>query len=209
MNILLVGVQGSGKGTQARKIENQYGFLLFETGQTLRDIAKGDNDFSKRIHQRINVEGKLADDVDVAKVIADYAEENKGENIIFDGAIRNLAQNKIIASLLGEFVVFYFVLDFDVAIKRLTGRKVDSITGESFPSNFPKDVNPKTGNPLIVRPDDGELTTIQTRMDIFKNDTLPLIDIWKAEGRKIFEFDASKTENEIFADVEEVLKNIL
>lgn len=209
MNILLVWVQGSGKWTQARKIENQYGFLLFETGQTLRDIAKGDNDFSKRIHQRINVEWKLADDVDVAKVIADYAEENKWENIIFDWAIRNLAQNKIIASLLWEFVVFYFVLDFDVAIKRLTWRKVDSITWESFPSNFPKDVNPKTWNPLIVRPDDGELTTIQTRMDIFKNDTLPLIDIWKAEWRKIFEFDASKTENEIFADVEEVLKNIL
>lgn len=209
MNILLVWVQGSGKWTQARKIEDQYGFLLFETGQTLRDIAKGDSDFSKRIHQRINVEWRLADDEDVAKVVADFSEKNLWRNIIFDWAIRNLSQNKLIAPSLWNFVVFYFVLDFDVAIKRLTWRKVDSVTWESFPSNFFGDVNPKTGNSLIVRPDDWELEIVQTRMDIFKNDTLPLIDIWKKEWMKVFEFDASKTEAEIFVDVEDALKNIM
>ena len=203
---MLVGIQGPGKGTQARKILEKYpdDYVLFEMGGELRKFIQTDSpeaiDAKSYMDQGLKVPVPA-----IIKMAAEFLERNIGKRIIMDGVIRSAEQNKAIGPLFGNFDVIYFSLDEDTAVTRLCGRRIDPVTQETFPASFTDAVNPKTGNTLVVRADDTE-DAIRKRIAWSISDTLPLLEVWREHGHNVYEIDADQSEEEIFAEVEQAIQ---
>ena len=90
----------------------------------------------------------------VVAMTENFIAKNPNKKIILDGVIRSKEQNDALAHLFGDFKVVYFELSEDVAVERLSWRRIDPVTQETFPASFTGDKNPKTGNTLITRADD-------------------------------------------------------
>jgi adenylate kinase len=201
-NIMLVGIQWSGKWTQARKILEKYpdDFILFEMWGELRKLIQSgtpDGEHAKTfMDQGLKVPTEY-----IVRLSKKFIEENKDKHILMDGAIRSKEQNDAMESVWGNFDVLYLELDEETAVKRLCGRRIDPETQETFPASFTGDTNPKTGNKLVTRDDDKE-EAIRKRIAWSISDTLPLLGIWREHGHEVYTIDATQWEEEIFHDIE-------
>lgn len=203
-HLMLIGIQGSGKGTQARKILDKYNdYILFEMGGELRKFIQEDTPEARDAKSYMD-QGLKVPTTAVIKMAENFIAKNPGKSIILDGVIRSKDQNDALAWLFGNFDVIYFELSEDTAVERLCGRRIDPVTQETFPASFTGETNPKTGNKLIVRADDTE-DAIRKRIAWSISDTLPLLDIWRDAGHDIYTIDASQSEDEIFEYVEKVV----
>lgn len=204
-HIMLVGIQGSGKGTQARKILEKYPeeYVLFEMGGELRKYIQLDTPETREVKKLMDA-GHKAPTPAIIEMTQQFLRKNEGKRIIMDSVIRSAEQDEAIGHLFGKFDVVYLELDEDTAVARLCGRRIDPVTQETFPASFTGDANPKTGNKLVTRADDTE-EAIRKRIAWSISDTLPLINIWESHGHKIVRIDASQSEEVIF---EELMNNI-
>ncbi len=201
---MLVGIQGSGKGTQARKILEKYpNFVLLEMGGELRRFIQTDNPLAQEAKKLMDV-GLKAPTTAIIAMAEAFLMKNTGKNILMDGVIRSKDQDEAIGHLFGKFDVLYLNLDEETAVKRLCGRRIDPVTQETFPASFTGEVNPKTGNTLVTRTDDTE-EAIRKRIAWSIGDTLPLIEVWKKHGHAVYNIDASQSEEEIFREIEKVV----
>jgi len=100
--------------------------------------------------------------------------------------------------------VIYLELDEETAVHRLCVRRIDPVTQETFPASFVGDVNPKTGNTLVVRADDTE-EAIRKRIAWSIADTLPLIQVWESHGHRVYKIDASQSEEEVFSQIQGIV----
>lgn len=202
---MLVGIQGSGKWTQARKILEKYpnDYVLFEMGGELRRFIQWDSPEAQDAKSYMDQWLKVPT-TSIIKMAQNFLIDNTGKRIIMDWVIRSADQNDAIGSLFGNFDVIYFKLDEDTAVERLCGRRIDPVTQETFPSSFVGDTNPKTGNQLVIRADDTE-DAIRKRIAWSISDTLPLLEVWSEHGHNVYTIDADQGEEEIFARVEEAI----
>lgn len=202
---MLVGIQGSGKWTQARKILEKYpnDYVLFEMGGELRRFIQTDSPLAQESKALMDAWHK-ASTLAIIEMTKAFLAKNQGKRIIMDGVIRSADQNEAIGHLFGKFDVLYFKLDEDTAVERLCGRRIDPVTQETFPASFQWDTNPKTGNRLVTRADDTE-DAIRKRIAWSISDTLPLLKVWREHGHNLYEIDADQSEEEIFAEVEKAL----
>lgn len=176
---MLIGIQGSGKGTQARKIlEQSDKYVLFEMGGELRKFIQTDSPEARDAKSYMD-QGLKVPNSAIVKMAEEFLAKHKTKNILMDGVIRSQEQNEVIGPLFGNFDVIYLELDEDTAVSRLCGRRIDPVTQETFPASYKGDKNPKTGNTLIVRADDTE-DAIRKRIAWSISDTLPLLDTWEA-----------------------------
>ncbi|MBX9809604.1 nucleoside monophosphate kinase [Candidatus Gracilibacteria bacterium] len=204
-HIMLVGIQGSGKGTQARKILEKYGdFVLFEMGTELKKFAQTDSPEGQETKRCVEA-GLKAPTSAVVKMAENFLENNSGKKVLLDGVIRSKEQNDNLEHIFGEFDVIYLDLDVETAVERLAGRRVDPVTSETFPASFTGDTNPKTGNKLITRVDDTP-DAIRKRIAWSIADTLPLIEVWRDHDHKIFQISANQSEEAIFAEIEKIVQ---
>lgn len=203
MNILLVGIQGSGKGTQARKILEKFPASFFEMGQKLRNFTTLGHEKSAEVKECLEA-GKLVSPELVATILKHYRDTHEGGRIIFDGIPRNADQKSLFDGVFPEYFVIFLDLDRDEAIRRLAGRRIDPTTGESFPGDFKGDFSPFTGVKLVKR-DDDHPEAVAKRIDTFYQNTLPLLAAWANEGRRVYHIDASKSVDEVFSHIEVVL----
>ncbi len=134
-----------------------------------------------------------------------FLDKNADKGILIDGAIRSKEQNDALEPVFGDFSVIYLALGEEEAVKRLCGRRIDPVTQETFPASYNGETNPKTGNTLIVRADDTE-EAIRKRIAWSISDTLPLLETWRRHGHEIYTIDAKETEEEIFREIEAVLR---
>ena len=174
MNLILLGIQGSGKGTQARLLE-EYGYKIFEPGAQLREIAKQNTPQGKEIKQIID-SGNLVSDKIVCKLAEDFIQKHPNSPIIFDGIPRNQSQFATVIDMFQRkapnFQVLFFELDDQTAIERLQKRAVLENRNDDTPEG------------------------IQQRIQIFKKHTYPLLDRFK-EICPVITVDASKTIQEV------------
>lgn len=204
-HIMLIGIQGSGKGTQARKIlEKNPDFVLFEMGPELKRYAQTWAPGWKEIMNAIE-SGLKVDTPYIVMMAQAFLEKNKDKVILMDSVIRSQEQNEALEPLFWEFHVIFLDLDEETAVARLSGRRVDPITFETFPSSFDWVTNPKTGNKLIVRAEDTP-DAIRKRIAWSKGDTLPLIEVWKRHGHRVHRIDAADSEGVVFKQIEKILE---
>lgn len=203
MDIILVWIQWSGKWTQARKIVDNFSYSFFEMGQKLRNFCEIWHELSPSVRQCID-SWKLVPQDMIAKILSHYKDTHKWVNILFDWIPRNVEQKDLFDEIIKDYIVIFLDLQKDDAIKRLSGRRIDLITWESFSSDFVWDINPKTGNKLITRSDDTP-EAVSKRVDIFYQNTLPLLALWASEWRKVYKIDASKSIDEVFEEIRKIL----
>ncbi len=203
MNIILVGLQGSGKGTQARKImEKNPEFQFFEMGQKLRDFANMDEELSPVVRKHLE-EGTLVPMEVIEAMLMHYKKHHHDGTIVFDGIPRSLQQLELFEKVFSEYFVIFLDLEKDIAIERLANRRIDPTNGMSFPADFQGDFSPFTGVKLITRDDDNE-EAVQKRITGFYHNTLPLLAEWAARGKRVYRIDASKSIDEV-ADMIDVI----
>ena len=185
MKLVFIWIQGSGKWTQWKILEENFGFNIFETGWALRSLAKEDSKLWIKIKEIIEAWKQVTPQI-IEDILNDYLKKSNSDNIIFDGLVRN-AWNKLTAdNSLWNYMVVLFELSREKAEKRLLWRKYNPKTGETFMSSFNYD--PKTGDKLEIRKDDNQ-ESIKQRIDEFYEKTIPAIEEYQTEW-KLIKIDA-------------------
>ena len=206
--IMLMGVQGAGKGEQSKFITETYGILQISTGDLFRAMKTREDPLAKRI-QQIMAEGKLIDDETTNEVVKERLSQPDAANgVIFDGYPRTPAQADWLESYLvtkNEHLSLVILLNLDlyIAFKRSFGRVKSKATGKTYniyynaegiewefvehpdKALYPprlKAVDFRTGEELERRPDDASAHAIIKRIDIFTETTQPLIDYYDSKG---------------------------
>lgn len=198
--IIFLGAPGSGKGTQAKRLEKSLGTPHISTGDMLRAEVSKASELGKKVGE-VLAAGKLVDDalmLDVMRSRFKMPDVSKG--FILDGYPRNVAQAETLETILSEMSinnpkVLYLALPKEALVKRLVGRLSCSKCGAVFHSDFNPPKKPNVcdhcGNsPLVHRKDDNEDTAIQ-RLEVYETQTQPLLDYYRAKG-VLHEVDASR-----------------
>ena len=164
--IILLGVPGSGKGTQAKKLKDDFGFAHISSGDLLRALASDEN-ANPILKEKLAAmkAGKLvANDLIYTLVFGEIEKQiASGKNVVLDGAIRNVEQAQKFDEFFAEkelsesVVVVEFTMPDELSLMRLTKRKNCSVCGHIIaysPDNDAKTVCEKCGGALVVRTDD-------------------------------------------------------
>ena len=130
INIIIMGSQGSGKGTQARMLAKKFDLQIFETGAILRSIAKEDTEIGRKINEIINTNGEMVPwDFMKEKILGQKMDElDKNKGIIFDGTPRIMEEAEFWNKKLKEAnrkidYIFYVDISKEESVKRLSVRK--------------------------------------------------------------------------------------
>ena len=176
-------------------------------GQKLRNFARTDHPLAVTLQQDMQA-GRLVSDDIIEAMLKHYQNEHHEGAIIFDGIPRTFWQKALFDRVFPEYIVIYLDLNKETAIHRLSGRRVDPVTGASFPRDFEWDYSPYTGNKLEKRADDTPEAATK-RIEEFYQNTLPLLAEWASEGKRVYRIDASLTPQEVMAHIEVVLSAYL
>jgi len=187
MRIILLGAPGSGKGTQAEKLMENYNLPQISTGILLREAITQGTELGKKV-QEIMAAGDLVSDQIVLDLIRQSMEQPESENgFVLDGYPRNINQAQSLEDLLYAIdkpldAVLLVDVDSEILVKRLSGRRTCSLTGKTLNIYFSseEEINKCTdsGGELIQREDDN-VESITNRINVYKEQTEPLIDFYK------------------------------
>ena len=212
MRIVLLGAPGSGKGTQAKKLMAERNIPQVSTGDMLRQAIANGTRFGLQAKAVIDA-GNLAPDEVVLGIISERLGQPDAENgFILDGFPRTTQQALDLEELLDELgtpldTAVLLDIDFDILMKRLTGRRTCSRTGKLlnvyFSSQEELDACTNAGGELVQREDDNE-ETIRHRLDVYHERTEPLIDFYQSRG-KLTKIDAGGPIDEVYTRLLEAL----
>ena len=165
--VVLLGPPGSGKGTQSKFLVEKFGFIQISTGDLLRDqVQQKDSSMGKEISEIMN-NGELVPDEIVIKLIIGKITIFKEKNIIFDGFPRNINQAKVLDESLEKISVsldkaIFINVDYEILKERIISR-----INESGDNNKRSDDN---------------VQTLVKRIDVYKKNTLPIVEYYKEKG---------------------------
>ncbi len=189
MRVILLGGPGAGKGTQANFIKDKYGIPQISTGDMLRAAVKAGTALGMEAKGYMDSGGLVPDEVIIGLVKERIQEPDCEKGFLFDGFPRTIPQADAMkeAGVPIEAVVDIDVPDEEI-IKRMSGRRAHLASGRTYHIvyNPPKEEGKDdlTGEPLVQRDDDKE-ETVKKRLDVYHDQTEPLIDYykkWEATG---------------------------
>lgn len=204
-HLVFIGAPGAGKGTVSKQLEEKYTQL--STGDMLRSEIKKGTELGKKVAELIN-NGNFVDDVTMFNIIQANLPEN--QSLIFDGYPRNVSQIEYFEKLVinkEDITVVYFNVDLELLEDRVVNRLTCVSCGEIHNTKTNKPTNKgtcnKCGGELNKRKDDNSIAFVK-RLDIFRNDTLPIVAHFKTYP-DYHEVDASGTPEEVLELVKKVL----
>jgi adenylate kinase len=210
LNVILIGPQGSGKGTQAEKIISEYGLTYIEMGSLIRARAKLPDKKAEIIDHLANKKGLLLPDGVVLDMISDELTDNISKTgYLFDGFPRTVNQYQALKQLLYQkhlklTVVIYLNISDREAVKRLGSRRIcDRCTKGYSLVLTPMRHLCECGGNLIERPDDSE-EAIRQRLNLFHENTQPILDLIKQDNLFIA-INAEQTVEKIYSDIKHLL----
>lgn len=191
MRIVLLGAPGSGKGTQAKKLMADRNIPQISTGDMLREAVASGTRFGLKAKAIMEAGDLVPDDVVLGIIRERLGEPDAADGFILDGFPRNTQQALDLEELLDDLgtpldAAVLMDVDFDILLKRLTGRRTCSLTGKLlnvyFSSQEELDACTSAGGELVQREDDNE-ETISNRLDVYRDSTEPLIDFYRDRGK--------------------------
>ena len=190
MRIVMLGAPGSGKGTQAQRIQKDHGLPQVSTGDLLRRAVADKTPLGQKAKNAMDLGELVSDEIVLGMIKERIAEADAKRGFVLDGFPRNTSQANSLDALLGELTlsldrVVLMDLDFDILMKRLTGRRTCSTTGAVlniyFSSPAELEACRKAGGELLQRDDDNE-ATIRNRLLVYERQTAPLVDYYTKKG---------------------------
>ncbi|MQA83219.1 MAG: adenylate kinase [Streptosporangiales bacterium] len=190
MRIVLVGPPGAGKGTQAQFLSSHLSIPKISTGDIFRDNVKRSTALGRRAKQYMDRGDLVPDEITIAMVRDRLSEDDAQEGFLLDGFPRNVPQAEVLKKMLDEMdarldVVLELVVDDDEVVRRLSGRRTCRVCGRVWhvlfdPPGREGDCD-DCGGELFQRDDDRE-ETIRHRLEVYQEQTTPLISFYADEG---------------------------
>lgn len=212
MRIIMLGAPGAGKGTQAKQIAAKFNIPHISTGDIFRANIKGGTELGKKAKAYMD-QGALVPDELVVDLVADrIKQEDCKDGYVFDGFPRTIPQAEALDQALEEMESkIDFAIDIDVPdeniINRMSGRRACLACGATYHVQFnaPKaeGICDTCGKELVLR-DDDKPETVKTRLDVYHNQTQPLIDYYTEKG-VLKSVDGTQDVADVFQSILDVL----
>jgi adenylate kinase len=188
LNILLLGPQGSGKGTQAKRISAEYGLPHVSTGDMLRDAIADGTELGRRVQPILERGDLVPDDVMVELIRERLSRDDAANGFVLDGFPRTIAQAEALDAMLREMrreltIVFELQLSDEACIDRVLRRA---------------EVEGRT---------DDTPEAIRNRLERYHRETEPVIEHYRATG-KLVGIHADRSIPEVFAEIQEALDHL-
>ena len=212
MRIVLLGAPGSGKGTQAKKLMADKHIPQISTGDMLREAIQAGTRLGRRAMSTMESGDLVPDDVVLGIISERLDRPDAADGFILDGFPRTTQQALDLENLLEQLgtpldTAVLLDVDFDILMKRLTGRRTCSLTGKLLNIYFSPqeelDECTSAGGKLIQREDDNE-ETIANRLEVYRANTEPLIDYYSKRD-KLTTVNAEGSIDEIYERLLEAL----
>ncbi|MBN9656067.1 adenylate kinase [Halobacillus litoralis] len=212
MNLILMGLPGAGKGTQAEKIVEKYDIPHISTGDMFRLAIKEGTALGKEAKSYMDKGELVPDEVTIGIVRERLSKPDCQKGFLLDGFPRTIAQAEALENLLTDMKESLdYVLHIDVPkeqlIERLTGRRICPTCGATYHVVFnpPKEDGKcdHDGSELIQREDD-QPDTVRKRLEVNVEQSQPLLDFYQEKGYLV-SFEGDKDINEVFQDIDQKL----
>lgn len=213
MRIVLLGVPGSGKGTQAKLMAEKYRVPQISTGDILRAAVADKTEVGKKVAAVMAAGDLVSDDIVIDPVTDRLRGAESRRGFVLDGFPRNIPQAQELDTRLGWMgrpvqLVLHLVVEDDVVVKRVTGRLTCANCGAIFNKFFSppakRDVCDQCGSKKLEHRDDDNAKTVRARLASYERDTSPLISYYRAQ-HKLRTIPASGGTDGIFGAICEVV----
>lgn len=212
MKLIMLGAPGAGKGTQAKRIAAKYGIPHISTGDIFRANIKNGTELGKKAQTYMD-QGLLVPDELVCDLVVDRIQQSDCEKgYVLDGFPRTIPQAEALTAALEklgtsiDYAINVEVPDENI-LKRMGGRRACLSCGATYHVEFnaPKQegICDTCGAELVLR-DDDKPETVQKRLDVYHEQTQPLIDYYTKAG-KLAEVDGTKNMEDVFAAIVDLL----
>jgi adenylate kinase len=188
LNVLLLGLQGAGKGTQGKRIASEYGLAYIGTGEMLRAAIAARSELGERVRPLVE-SGELVPDELMVELIRDRLEQDDAaDGFVLDGFPRTTAQADSLDAMLSEIgrsltVVFELQVPHDVALERLAKRALEEERADDTPE------------------------AIERRITRYHQETAPLLEYYRARGLLVG-VHGDRSVNEVFREIQDALEQL-
>lgn len=191
MELLLIGPPGAGKGTQAKRLEDEYGIVQLSTGDMLRAAAASGSEQGQRAKEMMDRGELVPDDLIIDMISARIEQEDCKNGFILDGFPRTVRQAEALTKMLAEKGmsldhVFELAVDDEAMVRRITGRFTCANCGQGYHDQFQlpekEGVCDKCGGTDFIRRADDNEDTVRNRLTAYHKQTEPILAYYKDEG---------------------------
>ncbi|MCF1284987.1 adenylate kinase [Streptococcus sinensis] len=211
MNLLIMGLPGAGKGTQAAKIVEQFHVAHISTGDMFRAAMANETEMGVLAKSYISKGELVPDEVTNGIVKERLAQDDiKETGFLLDGYPRTIDQAHALDQILAELGiqlegVINIEVNPDSLLERLSGRIIHRKTGETFHKVFNPPVDYKEED--YYQREDDKPETVKRRLDINIAQGQPIIDHYRAQGL-VHDIQGNQEIEAVFSDIEKVLSNL-
>lgn len=215
MNLVLMGLPGAGKGTQAEKIVEKYEIPHISTGDMFRAAMKEGTELGLKAKSYMDKGELVPDEVTIGIVRERLSKDDCKKGFLLDGFPRTVAQAEALESIMSDLgkkidYVINIDVDKDLLLERLTGRRICKSCGSTYHLVFnPPKVAGKCdrcGGELYQRADDNA-ETVQNRLDVNLKQAKPLLDFYGEKGY-LKNIDGTQEINKVFEDIDQLLDKL-
>ena len=207
-NFIFLGPPGAGKGSLAVKVAEDYKIPHISTGDIFRANIKAQTPLGVKVKAIIDSGSLVSDELTFELVKDRLAQDDCKNGYILDGFPRTIPQAEMLEKLVADVKVVNFEIQDEIVIRRLSTRRVCKACGANFNVlTLPPKVEgvcDKCGGELYQRDDDKQ-ESIMHRMDVYREQTEPLINFYKNKG-KITNLDASIETDVLLGKFKEIFK---
>lgn len=206
MNLIIIGPQASGKGTQAARMAEHYGVFHFSTGDALRAEVKSGSDLGKELSEVMNA-GKLVSDELIFNIVKKVYEAHP-EGILLDGYPRTIPQAELVKADLEVDAVVEIAIADETCVSRISSRWMCSECGAGYNTvSLPpktEGVCDKDGAPLVQR-DDDKPEAVLKRLALYHEQTEPVVKFYEDLGVPVHRIDGEQSIDDVFEAVKAAL----
>ncbi|KIL72066.1 adenylate kinase [Bacillus badius] len=215
MNLVLMGLPGAGKGTQAERIVEKYDIPHISTGDMFRAAMKEGTELGLKAKSFMDAGALVPDEVTIGIVRERLSKPDCQNGFLLDGFPRTVAQAEALEGILealGKKIDYVINVDVDkdILMARLTGRRICKSCGATYHLVF----NPpaaegkcdRCGGELYQRADDNE-ETVQNRLDVNLKQTEPLLDFYRQKDY-LKDINGQQEIGKVFEDIDQLLKGL-
>ncbi|MBS3127785.1 adenylate kinase [Candidatus Woesearchaeota archaeon] len=205
-NILLIGPQGAGKGTQAKLLAKQYHIPHISTGDLFREHIKRQTVLGLQAKTLID-KGKLVPDRITMEMVKERLEDKDcQQGFLLDGVPRTLPQAEMLDEIVEITHVIEIKINDDLAVKRLSARRQCKQCGRIYGLDLPEK---KKGvcdddNALLYQRDDDKPEAIKKRLELYHDETEPLLEYYRPRNI-VFQVDGSLPAEKTFAQLKKII----